>query len=439
MSRVWHALVTPLFIVSSLSAQNVVVDWVAKSLVSSPSKINKKTTIEIEVQNVNDVLYTYSIQISGTPRADNDFAAIASAFGAQKGATEGADPCPPLATTVQSSSANLGSAVTAFYKLPETQSKTCSQKAPCSINLKDTRSAWTAGVEPKVTAATTALTALQQLPICQKTYVSPITDLQSALSKVNDTQAYLFSDNHSISTETTLEPDIDYAVAVKELYISSGSSVGTQTNASTLSVTFSPATDRLTLSAGALFSEIQNRAYTSQAAPNLTGTGTQNVLAVSGISTFSPLALALLNYELPSFGKVSFGNDDIGLAVSTGPALRLGSKSNTSSFGYFMGLGVHLYHRFYISPGVNIGEFADYPPGFTAPNQPVPSGLGTLTPTNRYTARFSFGITYKTKDFSSLGLTTGTQTSPSPTASKTAPSVKAGTNTSTSGAAPSTP
>ena len=175
--------------------------------------------------------------------------------------------------------------------------------------------------------------------------------------------------------------------------MTSDSSAGTQTTASTLSVKFSPATDRLTLSAGVLFSEIQNRAYTSQAAPNSARTGTQNELAVSGMSTFSPLALALLNYEIPPIKKLSFGNDDFGLAVSTGPALRLGSQSNTSSFGYFVGLGLHLYHRFYISPGVHIGQFADYPPGFSTPGQVIPSGLGTLMPVNRYTARFAFGIT----------------------------------------------
>jgi hypothetical protein len=408
-----------LLLTPSLFAQSVVVDWVGKNLVSSPAKIDKKTKAEIDVQNVNDVLYTYSIQITAVPRVDDDFGAIAKAFVVGKGAVEGAaNPCDDAVKAAQTATTDLGAAVKSFYQLPETQSKTCSSKAPCSINIKDTRTAWTTGVTPKANTASTALTTLQQLPICQKTYSKEIDDLQAALNNVSDRSAYLFSEHHVVSAETTLEPDIDYTVDVKELYVGTGSSSGTQTSADTLSVKFSPATDRLTLSAGALFSEIQNRGYTSQVAPNPAGTGTQNVLAVSGISTLSPLALALLNYELPSIGKLSFGNDDIGLALSTGPVLRLGSQSNTTSFGYFIGLGVHLYHRFYISPGVHIGQFADYPPGFSAPGQIIPSGLGTPTPVNRYTARFSFGITYKAKDFSSLGLKTTTQATPSPTASK---------------------
>ena len=430
-----------LFLGPSLVAQTVVLDWVGKNLVSSPAKINQKTKAEIDVQNVNDVLYVYSIQVTAVPRADDDFSTIVKAFTAGLGAGEGAaNPCDDPAKAVQTTAADLGSSVTAFYQLPETQSKICSKKAPCSISITDTVTAWKdekTGVAPKADAALTALNALKALPICQKTYSKPIADLQAALDNVNESAAYLESQNHVVSTETTLEPDVDYTVDVKELYIPKGSSSGTQTNAPTLSVKFSPATDRLTLSAGALFSEIQNRAYASQAAPNSSGTGAQNVLTVSGISTLSPLAVALLNYEIPSIKKLSFGNDDIGLAVSTGPVLRLGSKSNASSFGYFIGLGVHLYHRFYISPGVHIGEFADYPPGFTMPGQLVPSGLGTLTPVNRYTARFSFAITYKTKDFSSLGLTTSAQTTPSSAATK--PVVTAGKGTAPKVAPSATP
>ena len=404
-----------LLLTPPLSAQNVVVDWVGKNIISSPSKINKKTKAEIYVENVNDVLYTYSIQVTGVPRVDNDFGALEKGFVVGKGAGEGAaNPCDDPVKAVQIATAELGAAVSTFYHLPETQSKSCSKATPCSINIADTRVAWTSGVAPKANTASAALAHLQQLPICQKAYSKEIGDLQTALDSVTDRSAYIFSPHHTISTETTLEPDVDYTVDVKELYMTTGVSTGIQTNADTLSVKFQPATDRLTLSAGVLFSEIQNRGYTSQVEPNATGTGTQNVLAVSGINEFSPLAVALLNYEIPPIKKLSFGNDDIGLAVSSGPVIRLSSSSNTSSFGYFVGIGVHLYHRFYISPGVHIGEFADYPPGFSAPGQIVPPGLGTPIPINRFTARFSFGVTYKAKDFSSLGLSASTQTTPSP-------------------------
>ena len=71
-----------------------------------------------------------------------------------------------------------------------------------------------------------------------------------------------------------------------------------------------------------------------------------------------------------------------------------------SNVGFFGGVSAHLWKRFYVTPGIHVGEFADFPPGFTAPNQPIPSGFGQLNPNKRWTARFAIGITYKALDFS---------------------------------------
>jgi hypothetical protein len=62
---------------------------------------------------------------------------------------------------------------------------------------------------------------------------------------LNDEGDYWNSDTHVASTETTLEPDTDYQIDVKELYVISDSRAGRQTNAATLSVKFSSAADRL--------------------------------------------------------------------------------------------------------------------------------------------------------------------------------------------------
>lgn len=53
--------------------------------------------------------------------------------------------------------------------------------------------------------------------------------------------------------------------------------------------------------------------------------------------------------------------------------------------------------------GTHVGEFADFPQGFTHAGQVIPSGTGTPTPTKRYTARLAFGITYTLKDLSTSG------------------------------------
>jgi hypothetical protein len=76
---------------------------------------------------------------------------------------------------------------------------------------------------------------------------------------------------------------------------------------------------------------------------------------------------------------------------------------------------VSFLHRLYISPGVHIGEFADYPAGFVN-GQQIPANFGALTPVKRWTARFGIAITIKGWDVSKI--LTGGQDQPTPTAKK---------------------
>jgi hypothetical protein len=59
---------------------------------------------------------------------------------------------------------------------------------------------------------------------------------------------------------------------------------------------------------------------------------------------------------------------------------------------------VHLYRSFFLTPGIHIGQFADYPAGFHQ-GSVIPSGFGSLTPVTRNTAHFAIGITFKTTSF----------------------------------------
>src|SRR6266571_2023102 len=69
--------------------QPVVVDWETKSLREHPSVVDHDTQVVIRVENVNDVMFTYSISLQGTPRQNYDFSAIEKAFAlAGKGAGE---------------------------------------------------------------------------------------------------------------------------------------------------------------------------------------------------------------------------------------------------------------------------------------------------------------------------------------------------------------
>jgi hypothetical protein len=425
MRTISNALLTAmscalLFGVTQANSQQVevVVDWSAKKVTSPPGNINNNVKAKVRLDNVNDLMFTYPISYQLVPLQISDFDSIAKAFAlAGASATKGGE----AATTdcdfskVDAAFKDLTDAQTTFLALP-TVGSGCSTAKPCDVTIGQAQGAWTSSVHPKIVAAQSALTVFTAS--CKSdTYSAAINSAQTALDSSHASETRVLGTIHTIekTDAIVLSPDSTTHLEVDQLYN------GVTTTNGTYTVDLTPTNNRLTLSAGAIFTEVQNRAYTSRAVPSTTGTGTMNVLSVDGISRLSPSAVALLNYQIPYLDS-----EQAGLAVSTGPVFRLGSSSDASSFGYFAGLSLHLYHRFYISPGFHLGQFADYPTGFTAPNQAIPSGVGTPTPVKRWTVRFAIGVTYKAKDFSGLGLS-----------SSVTPTTKAGasTGTNTPGAA----
>lgn len=376
--------------VSSVAlGQEVDVDWAVKKITYQPSTIEKDTMATVRIANVNDFMFTYSTSYQLKALAISDFDTIAKAFSIAGGKTAGEAVSSCDFSDVLASQQALRDAEAAFLQTPATGSG-CSESKPCDVSLQRAISLWNQNVQPKIGIAETTLTSFTA--VCKSsTYAAAVKTASDAIAAAEAKS----DSSHTIAKAKAIElsPEATTSLEVDQLWM------GQPTTNGTYSVELQPANHRLTLSAGALFSEIQNRSYASRSAPNSSGTGTGNVLTVDGSSRFSPTAVALLNYELPFADWERFG-----IALSTGPVFRLGSKSDTSSFGYFAGVSVHLFHRFYITPGFHLGQFADFPAGFSQPNQPVPSGLATPTATTRWTWRFGFGLTYKAKDFSQFGL-----------------------------------
>ena len=368
-------------------AQDVIVDWAAKKVNSQPSSVEKNMRVTVRVDNVNDFMFTYSISYTLKPLTISDFDTIAKAFsiaGKAPGEAVGCNFSDVFATQKA-----LTDAERAFLRAPATNTG-CSESKPCDISLETAKNMWNSDVQPKIDAAAAALGAFTAA--CPSpTYAAGVKiasdAIAAAIAKYNAPHSIIKTSAIELSPEATTSLEVD------QLWMGKPTTNGTYT------VDLQNSNHRLTLSAGALFSEIQNRSYTSRSAPNPAGTGAMNVLNVDGLSRFTPAAVALLNYELPFADRERFG-----FALSTGPVFRLGSKADTSSFGYFAGISLHLFHRFYITPGFHYGQFADFPPGFSQVNQPIPSGLATPTPTTRWTWRFGFGFSYKAKDFSQFGL-----------------------------------
>lgn len=165
--------------------------------------------------------------------------------------------------------------------------------------------------------------------------------------------------------------------------------------------------DILTFSAGPLFTEIQNPTYNSRPNPN----GAGQVLSIENGGQFRPTGVGLLNYNWPALNN-GWLLDPIRLGISTGPVFQ-SSQNSASVFGWFVGGSVSIYKYLVLSAGEHFGQFAGPPFGLSN-GQPIPPNYGNLTASLRYTARFAFGITFRTNDISKA-FKGGTQT-PSVTA-----------------------
>ena len=388
------ALVCLVVNVAPALAQDIIIDWSTQTLSSSPAKVYNTMVVNVRLNNANTLLYDYKIDITATPRNPNDFGNIADVLmkTAAPGAPPGAlTPCQTAVRAAEDAVTNL-KGVLATKNTPVNPDQGNGKYA--NVKVANTVSYWKASVQPQDDLLKQNVTAMKlavaQVPsTCTPADVSGVADFlvktYGPLRASLDSFESQLDVPHLIVVPVTLSPENDYKVVITEFYEGKATEGGTQT------FTFSPESDILTLSAGTLLTEVQNRTYTSGALPSQTG----NFLLVSGNSAIRPILVAQLNYRIP---KASW--DSFGFALSTGAALQFtGGNSGVSNVGFFGGVSVHLWRRFYVTPGIHVGEFADFPPGFTAPNQAIPAGFGQLNPNKRWTARFAIGITYKTLDF----------------------------------------
>lgn len=389
-------------------AQDVVIDWSTHTLSSSPTKVYRTMVVNVRLNNANTLLYNYKIDITATRRNADDFGKIANLLLK----TTAPAPLQPAAkvtpTACESALYEVESSVTNLKHLLETNNTPVNPDQGngkfSSVKVARTVGYWKSSVGPQDDVMKKKVAALQDA-LAQR----PSKCSSAEVSKANDflMKTYgplrLFLDGlesqldapHEIVVPVTLSPENDYKIVVTELYQGKATEGGTQAFA------FSPESDILTLSAGTLLTEVQNRTYTSGALPGQTG----NVLLVDGNSPIRPILVAQLNYRIPEASWDSFG-----FALSTGAALQFtGGNSGVSNVGFFGGVSVHLWRRFYVTPGIHLGEFADFPAGFNKANQEIPSGFGQLNPEKRWTARFAIGITFKALDFTKFTSSSGSK------------------------------
>jgi hypothetical protein len=330
--------------------------------------------VTFRITNINDIFYNYKMNCTATAKEGADLSPI---LGLRFPGEAAPSPCDVSAQMVLTQ-------VETYLNTPAECGINCT-----SISVGDTKQQ----ISKFVQQINNALK-------CDGLKEPLKNQLTETLQKLSD---YLMLD-HIVTFQNPVSPDQNYTCTVTEYYMQQPTTDGS------LIISVQPTNALITLSLGPVFSKLQNRSYSAVVAPNAGSSGTSTVLGVQGNSISSGIA-ALVNVRVPI---PHFDGPKWGVDLAAGPVVRLNSQSGTSSAGFFAGISLRLYRYIFVTPGSHVGEFADFPQGFSGPGQPIPPNFGTPQPRIRTSARFGIAITFQVKDFSSVGKSTVAATNPPP-------------------------
>ncbi|MFY9611010.1 MAG: hypothetical protein WAU45_20665 [Blastocatellia bacterium] len=377
-------------------------DWKTGSI--SRSCVDNSGKYCFALHNANNILYTYSFTVNRIEPQGSDIDLLKDAMSKVKAWFEGAaaqkatpetktalKPCPLDLRPAAAAAAALNDALAQLEPGKDANGK------PTSVPLDTTLAKWQ-GVPGKFKAFEKAIldlfTQIKKLDSTQRnTCESELAAAEAFVLDVLVPARELFlrlaskvNSQHIAYFTAELDSTNAYDVVVKEF---SGSQ---QTSADAKTFHLNACRKILVSSAGFLLTQLQARSYSSVTVPDKDDpTKTQNVLGVDGGGRPRTALMALLNYNLP---WQPWRN--VGFSISAGPVFDItNGNADTSRFGFFGGGSLHLWNRLFLTPGVHVGEFADFPQGFGKPGDPIPPDTGTPTPVKRYTARFALGISFK--------------------------------------------
>jgi hypothetical protein len=390
----------------------ITLDWQQKSPTLMP--LRKSGDYRFHAINLNDILYQYTMTGEAPTPSTDDLSLFSGLVQeVQKSLLPSATPAktpdtkfaevaiskcavPVLATNVAAAKTQVDRLNQALADLQPQ----ATDKKYASIALSDT--------QPRVKALVDSFNSLSGVVVklqenlndpniggaCEESVNAAsalITDqfpkMRAQMEKLRDR----YNQPHTLDQEFHCEQTIGCSMSILESYAGTATTATPNPWKSTQQATLS----QLTLSGGFLLTTLQARSYSSRTAPDPTAptTKTVNALGVDYSSGVRPALTALFNYHFP-IPYLDFPKG--GFALSAGPVIDISNgKADTSRFGFFGGVSTHLWNRFWITPGVHVGEFADTPQGFKGPGDIIPPNSGTPTPVKRFTARFAVAVTFQ--------------------------------------------
>ena len=381
----------------------------------APYRVLHTGTYTINITGVNDLVYQYELSVTLNDSSSNDIALLTGIL---------PDLTKLLGTSTTGRSVapgcNLPDLLTASTPVIKTFNDRLTDMTPgkssdgkyLSVPLSDSIVKWNAVKEAYVSYQKSVADLAAEIKNSNCTLASEDTakaqqvlDTYSTVRlKVEAIDAKAKGD-HRIVGHAYIDRSRDGDIIVRQLFN------GAETSSSPKTFPLEAGFSVVTATGGFLLTTLQARTYTSQLVPPVPpATTNSNVLAVSGVSGVRPALVALLNYHDPFDWYLN--RENFGLALSAGPVIDVSKgKADTSTFGFFGGISMHLWHRVFVTPGVHVGEFADFPAGFTKAGQVIPPNFGTLNPVIRYTAKFGLSITFRGGNPSTLVGTGTKQTS----------------------------
>ena len=419
MKRIRGALLVVLPL--CVAGQEIVIDWPNRALVGCPGSSGSRSQATVRVTGINDILYQYDVQAKVTTVQPDDYSLFANAVIAAPPLEAGADEC---AMNIKKA-IDLAEAVRQQFEGDTRLRPKASAGKYLPVFLADTIVAWSAFTARggkyaellKVLGAIRAEGCEKSIPADNE---AAYRDVGKLVNGWMEFQRKVNQPHEALRTVgLTVGADSKVVVTVAEFFVDDGGN--RQPVASKVFEECVLSSDVLTLSVGPLFSAVPNRVYSRQqlypvlpvadangravlgpdGKPNYeTSTNYYNGLVATG-SNLNTVGVALLNYRFPWANR-----HWMSLSASVGPTFRFaGQDQKSSRLGLFTGLSFGMWRRLFITPGVHVGEFADFPAGL-APGSTIPAGYpdAQLDGIPRWTAKFGVAISVQTKAFKNLDI-----------------------------------
>jgi hypothetical protein len=435
----------PLSVGGKVPQRHIQLDWNSGSI--DPNRVNYSGSTCFEVFNFNDILYSPSFTLTEKPVSGNAIDLLTDAINSVQGINFGAKSSTD-GSKVSSKAKTSGTVSLVAPSCPSSLQDNVKSAIATSALLQAALSQLDPGKDKSgninLVPLSTSQSKWQDIPRAYESFQAAVSNV---IRDLNDKDADVCTDellaaaesvvievylplqvsyplyashadaksSHVVRYTADLGSTSGYDLTVKATYPAGEVSNGTKI--------FSLSAGRKIASAsgGFLITQIPARSYSSvTSTTGATPPTTQNVLGVNYGKGPQVALVGLVNFNLPDIplnnGKViPLNGRDYGLALSAGPTYGLtNGSSDVSKVGFFGGISIHLWNQFFLTPGVHVGQFSDFPQGYTGAGQVIPTNAGTPQGVTRFTTRFAFGITYKIKDF---GATT-TKTSNDSTTTK---------------------